>query len=121
MRSRRERVFVFKQKTAYEVLAWLEFRRVLFPISHRASLPAPRTRTRPSVGSRTVRRVIDHLHAGEEARRIAEAGTLLRTQVGSGVHGTAISGQDDRDELGICLEPRSEERRVGKECRSRWS
>jgi uncharacterized protein len=52
-----------------------------------------------------VRRVIDHPHAGEEARRIAEAGTLLRTQVGSGVHGTAISGQDDRDELGICLEP----------------
>jgi uncharacterized protein len=49
--------------------------------------------------------VIDHPHAGEEARRIAEAGTLLRTEVGSGVHGTAISGQDDRDELGICLEP----------------
>ena len=49
--------------------------------------------------------MIDHPHAGEEARRIAEAGTLLRTQFGSGVHGTAISGQDDRDELGICLEP----------------
>ena len=49
--------------------------------------------------------MIDHPHAGDEARRIAEAGTLLRTQVGSGVHGTAISGQDDRDELGICLEP----------------
>lgn len=49
--------------------------------------------------------MIDHLHSGDEARRIAEAGTLLRTQVGSGVHGTAISGQDDRDELGICLEP----------------
>ncbi len=30
---------------------------------------------------------------------------ILRTQVGSGVHGTAISGQDDRDEMGICLEP----------------
>jgi hypothetical protein len=26
--------------------------------------------------------------------------------VGSGVHGTAISGQDDRDEMGVCLEPR---------------
>jgi uncharacterized protein len=25
--------------------------------------------------------------------------------VGSGVHGTAIGGQDDRDEMGICLEP----------------
>ena len=30
---------------------------------------------------------------------------ILRVQVGSGVHGTAISGQDDRDEMGICLEP----------------
>ena len=46
-----------------------------------------------------------HPHASEEARRIAEAGMILRTQVGSGVHGTAISGQDDRDEMGLCLEP----------------
>ena len=47
----------------------------------------------------------DHPHASEEARRIAEAGTILRVQVGSGVHGTSIDGQDDRDEMGICLEP----------------
>lgn len=47
----------------------------------------------------------DHPHASEEARHIAERGTILRAQVGSGVHGTAISGQDDRDEMGICLEP----------------
>ncbi|MBI9115728.1 nucleotidyltransferase domain-containing protein [Sanguibacter suaedae] len=46
-----------------------------------------------------------HPHASEEARRIAEDGMILRVQVGSGVHGTAISGQDDRDEMGICLEP----------------
>ncbi|MCZ2830529.1 nucleotidyltransferase domain-containing protein [Modestobacter sp. VKM Ac-2986] len=46
-----------------------------------------------------------HPHASEEARRIAEQGTILRVQVGSGVHGTSISGQDDRDEMGICLEP----------------
>jgi uncharacterized protein len=46
-----------------------------------------------------------HPHASDEARRIAEAGLILRTQVGSGVHGTSISGQDDRDEMGICLEP----------------
>lgn len=46
-----------------------------------------------------------HPHASEQARRIAEQGLILRVQVGSGVHGTAISGQDDRDELGICLEP----------------
>ncbi|RBY91861.1 nucleotidyltransferase [Blastococcus sp. TBT05-19] len=47
----------------------------------------------------------DHPHASEVARRIAERGTVLRAQVGSGVHGTSISGQDDRDEIGICLEP----------------
>ena len=46
-----------------------------------------------------------HPHASTEARLIAERGLILRTQVGSGVHGTSISGQDDRDEMGICLEP----------------
>ena len=46
-----------------------------------------------------------HPHASEEARLLAERGLILRTQVGSGVHGTSISGQDDRDEMGICLEP----------------
>lgn len=30
---------------------------------------------------------------------------ILRVQVGSGLHGTSISGQDDRDEMGLCLEP----------------
>ena len=46
-----------------------------------------------------------HSHASQVARRIAERGTILRVQVGSGVHGTAVDGQDDRDEMGICLEP----------------
>ena len=46
-----------------------------------------------------------HPHASEEARAIAEQGMILRVQVGSGVHGTSITGQDDRDELGLCLEP----------------
>jgi hypothetical protein len=36
---------------------------------------------------------------------IAERGTILRVLVGSGVHGTAIEGQDDRDEMGLCVEP----------------
>lgn len=36
---------------------------------------------------------------------IAENGMILRVLVGSGVHGTAIDGQDDRDEMGVCLEP----------------
>src|SRR5215469_11029056 len=46
-----------------------------------------------------------HPHASEEARKIAEDGMILRVQVGSGMHGTAVSGQDDRDEMGLCLEP----------------
>jgi hypothetical protein len=52
-----------------------------------------------------VTRVSGGRHAAEEYRLIAEAGTILRCQVGSGVHGTAITGQDDRDEMGICIEP----------------
>jgi len=31
-----------------------------------------------------------HPHASEEARRIAEAGLILRVQVGSGVHGSYL-------------------------------
>lgn len=46
-----------------------------------------------------------HTHASEDARRIAQQGLKLLVQVGSGVHGTSISGQDDRDEMGICIEP----------------
>ena len=56
-------------------------------------------------GSRELPPAYDHPHASDEARRIAERGTVLRAQVGSGVHGTSISGQDDRDEMGLCLEP----------------
>lgn len=56
-------------------------------------------------GSRTLPSGFAHPHASEEAREIAEAGMILRVQVGSGVHGTSIAGQDDRDEMGICLEP----------------
>jgi len=57
-------------------------------------------------GDRRLPAGFDHPHASEEAREIAEAGLILRVQVGSGVHGTAVGGQDDRDEMGICLEPR---------------
>ncbi len=35
----------------------------------------------------------------------ASTRVILRVQVGSGVHGTSIDGQDDRDEMGLCLEP----------------
>jgi hypothetical protein len=57
------------------------------------------------LGDRALPPGFDHPHASEQARRIAEQGTILRVQVGSGVHGTSIAGQDDRDEMGICLEP----------------
>jgi hypothetical protein len=60
---------------------------------------------RPVPGSTALPSGYAHPHASEEARAIAEAGLILRTQVGSGVHGTAITGTDDRDEMGICLEP----------------
>ncbi|MBB1511247.1 nucleotidyltransferase domain-containing protein [Tessaracoccus sp. MC1627] len=57
------------------------------------------------LGDRSLPPGFSHPHASEEARAIAEAGMILRVQVGSGVHGASISGQDDRDEMGICLEP----------------
>jgi uncharacterized protein len=36
---------------------------------------------------------------------IARAGEILRTVVGSGVHGIAIPGTDDHDEMGVFVEP----------------
>jgi predicted nucleotidyltransferase len=39
------------------------------------------------------------------AREIAERGLILRTTVGSVVHGLSNPGTDDRDELGVCVEP----------------
>ncbi|GAA4537338.1 nucleotidyltransferase domain-containing protein [Amycolatopsis samaneae] len=44
-------------------------------------------------------------HDSPEFAAIAERGTILRCQVGSGLHGTAVAGQDDRDEMGLCVEP----------------
>jgi uncharacterized protein len=40
-----------------------------------------------------------------EFARVAMQGLLLRCEVGSGVHGIAVEGTDDRDEMGICAEP----------------
>lgn len=36
-----------------------------------------------------------------------ERATILRCEVGSTVHGLGVAGTDDRDELGVCIEPRS--------------
>jgi uncharacterized protein len=38
-------------------------------------------------------------------QRIAHDNEILRTVVGSGVHGIAIAGTDDHDELGVYIEP----------------
>ena len=59
----------------------------------------------PIPGSTALPGGFAHPHASEEARRIAEDGMILRVQVGSGVHGISVTGQDDRDEMGVCLEP----------------
>jgi hypothetical protein len=44
-------------------------------------------------------------HSTPEFARIAEQGTVLRSQIGSVVHGLNLDGQSDRDEIGICVEP----------------
>jgi predicted nucleotidyltransferase len=41
----------------------------------------------------------------KRAERIAEDGCILRAVVGSNVHGLANPGTDDRDEMGVCIEP----------------
>jgi hypothetical protein len=64
-----------------------------------------RTKAAEIAGSTALPAGFAHPHASQEAREIAEQGMVLRVQVGSGVHGTAVSGQDDRDEMGLCLEP----------------
>jgi predicted nucleotidyltransferase len=40
------------------------------------------------------------------AERIARSGCILRGIVGSTVHGLSNPGTDDRDEIGVCIEPR---------------
>ncbi len=42
---------------------------------------------------------------GDPDRGMAEGSTILRAVVGSTVHGLQLAGTDDRDEMGVCLEP----------------
>ncbi|WP_394855425.1 hypothetical protein [Rhodococcus cercidiphylli] len=44
-------------------------------------------------------------HGSEQHRLIAEENTVMRGQVGSGLHGVTIVGRDDRDDMGLCIEP----------------
>jgi len=43
--------------------------------------------------------------ARDEQREIVERTTILRGTVGSSLHGLHLGGQDDRDEMGIFIEP----------------
>ena len=49
---------------------------------------------------------IAFLHDDDSHRAIAEPNTILRGLVGSTVHGLVLGGTDDRDEMGVCVEPR---------------
>src|SRR5689334_24796953 len=94
--------FFFKQKTAYEMELRLEFRRVHFRSEREHVVVLPHA--------------VD-LEVAQGASLAAEADLLRDAQRGRvarydrGLHPV----QPD------VLEGRSEERRVGKECRSRWS
>jgi len=44
-------------------------------------------------------------HTSDWHRQIAIDNTILRAQVGSGLHGVTVAGTDDRDEMGVCIEP----------------
>ncbi|WP_159945427.1 MULTISPECIES: DNA polymerase beta superfamily protein [unclassified Nocardiopsis] len=44
-------------------------------------------------------------HSTPEFARIAREATVLRCRVGSEVHGVTVDQQQDRDEMGICVEP----------------
>ena len=52
------------------------------------------------------------------AQEIAERGCILRAVVGSSAHGLSLDGQDDRDEMGVCLEP--PERVIGLRPFDQW-
>src|SRR5437870_11907036 len=88
--------FFFKQKTAYEMATRLEFRRVLF-------------RSGDAPGRR--------LNSGSQrpAWRIAQTGG--RSTVSPRA---ARTSKEVAEVMRIIVSRRSEERRVGKECRSRW-
>jgi uncharacterized protein len=38
-------------------------------------------------------------------QEIAEGGLIIRSLVGSTIHGLQLEGTDDRDEMGVCIEP----------------
>jgi predicted nucleotidyltransferase len=53
-------------------------------------------------------------HTEHGDRRVALDGEILRTVVGSGVHGIAIEGTDDHDEMGVFIEPATQVLGLGR-------
>lgn len=51
--------------------------------------------------------IIKNIHESDRGREIALGNTILRTQVGSGLHGVTVAGTDDIDHMGVCIEPSS--------------
>src|SRR5690242_21215454 len=98
--------FFFKQKTAYEIDMWLEFRRVLFRSSY--VLVA---------GGYSLALLTLTFWAVEE-KEWRTRWTWIWIVFGS----NAIAAYMFSELLpGVLHNVRSEERRVGKECKSRWS
>src|SRR5689334_24793061 len=97
--------FFFKQKTAYEMELRLEFRRVLFRSDG------------GFLGEGGLQR-LDSLLGREELEL-----RVLSESLGLGIAELALfeAHVENRGILADDVEKRSEERRVGKECRSRWS
>lgn len=50
--------------------------------------------------------ISSHEHDKKLALEIAQTHRILRGLVGSTVHGLSNPGTDDRDEMGVCVEPR---------------
>jgi predicted nucleotidyltransferase len=65
--------------------------------------------TNPQFGnhsSKVTRRIMTLFNDDTSPQLIAEPNTILRGLVGSTVHGLVLSGTDDRDEMGVCVEQR---------------
>src|SRR5690606_28653325 len=74
-------------------LRWHRVRRRVLP--WRAQLPMP---------GLCCRETGDEMSTGGQALP-ERARVILRGVVGSTIHGVSVGGQDDRDEMGICIEP----------------
>ena len=68
-------------------------------------IPAVTEGRRHTGERRTVEPPAEARYTEHGDREVAVGGEILRTVVGSGVHGIAIAGTDDHDEMGVFVEP----------------